>query len=94
MNPAAALLYEILHRINSTWPNRLDEWMDRRYYASCGGPRIVWRFWFEVTGQGRGARRYMRRINRCRRAGAKAHADQDRAQIKPTVDRTPPECRS
>lgn len=65
MSPVGALIYELLYRLNPTWPNRLDDWLDRRYYASCG--KWHWRFWFEVTGQGRAARRYMRVLKKGRR---------------------------
>lgn len=44
--------------------NAVLNWMDRRYYANCG--TIWWRFWFEVTGQGRRARRYRRKMRRGR----------------------------
>lgn len=46
--------------VPAAWVNAYDDWTERMYYRSCGGPRIWWRFWFEVTGQGRSARRYMR----------------------------------
>ena len=43
--------------------NLPEWWWDyalRSYYRACGTWR--WRFWFEVTGQGRAARRYERDI--------------------------------
>jgi cytochrome P450 len=54
-----------------------DAWLNRLYYKSCGHP-IRWRIMFEITGQGRGARRYMR----VQRQGRKEWTEEQIARLR------------
>ena len=70
------LFLDVLCKVAPETGGRFADWWfdfaDRAYYRACG--TWLWRFWFELTGQGHDARTYMRRMYSQRWWETRGHA--------------------